>query len=197
MICCKKMFFLYFVVTFHLLEKWYIWFVFLSKCLKYGFKAPDRHRFSGQCAAGMWPSEAPGEAPMCRYLPIRICLLFIFLSMAPSSEIISSYSTLHLYLACVAKMWTGSRLPSLWHFDVSSVIAVGLSPLSLEGFDMKSRLASQVYPMAADPGLKQSAPSLWDTITGEWGTRNGGLPQPWKPLFLQVTNTLWGVLIKL
>lgn len=65
------------------------------------------------------------------------------------------------------KMWTVSRLSSPWHFDVSSVIAFGLWPLSLEGFDMKSRLGSQVYPMASDPGLKQSTSSLWDTVTSE------------------------------
>lgn len=65
------------------------------------------------------------------------------------------------------KRRTGSRLSSLWHFDVSSVIALGLWPLSLEGFDMKSRLGSQVYLLVSDPGLKQSTCSLWDTITGE------------------------------
>lgn len=64
-------------------------------------------------------------------------------------------------------MQTGSRLFSLWLFDVSSVIALGLWPLSLEGFDMKSRLGSQVYPMVSDPRLKQSTCSLWDTITRE------------------------------
>lgn len=60
-----------------------------------------------------------------------------------------------------------SRLSPAWHFDVSSVIVHGLWQLSLEGFDMKSRLSSQVYATASDPGLKQSAPSPWDTITPE------------------------------
>lgn len=64
-------------------------------------------------------------------------------------------------------MQTISRLSSAWHFDVSSVIAHGSWQLSLEGFDMKSRLGSQVYPTTSDPGLKQSARSLGDTITRE------------------------------
>lgn len=36
------------------------------------------------------------------------------------------------------------------------MIVRGLWQLSLEGFDMKSRLSSQVDATASDPGLKQS-----------------------------------------
>lgn len=94
-------------------------------------------------------------------------------------------------------MWTISRLSSPWHFDVSSVIALGLWPLSLEGFDMKSRLGSQVYPMASDPGLKQSACSLWDTITGESEAPSIGASSAMKYTLLPSHKHILGVLIEL
>lgn len=95
------------------------------------------------------------------------------------------------------KMWTVSRLSSPWHFDVSSVIALGLWPLSLEGFDMKSRLGSQVFPMVSDPGLKQSACSLWDTITKESGAPSIGVPSAMKYTFPPSYKHILGVLIEL
>lgn len=95
------------------------------------------------------------------------------------------------------KMWTVSRLSPPWHFDVSSVIALGLWQLSLEGFDMKSRLGSQVYPMASDPGLKQSACSLWDTITGESEAPSIGASSAMKYTFLPSCKHSLGVLIEL
>lgn len=94
-------------------------------------------------------------------------------------------------------MWTVSRLSSPWHFDVSSVIAHGLWLLSLEGFDMKSRLGSQVYPMASDPGLKQSAGSLWDTITRESEAPSIGASSAMKYTFLPSYKHILGVLIEL
>lgn len=93
----------------------------------------------------------------------------------------------------------GPSLASLlpWHFDVSSVIALGLWPLSLEGFDMKSRLGSQVYPTASDPGLKQSACSLWDTITKEREAPSIGASSAMKYTFLPSYKHILGVLIEL
>lgn len=91
------------------------------------------------------------------------------------------------------KKWTISRLSPRWRFDVWSVIALGLRPLSLEGFDMKSRPGSQVYPIAADPGLKQSAYSLWDTITRE----SIGASSAMKYAFLPSYKHIWDVLIEL
>lgn len=95
------------------------------------------------------------------------------------------------------KMWTVSRLSSPWHFDVSSVIALGLWPLSLEGFDMKSRLGSQVYPMASDPGLKQSTCSLRDTITRESEAPSIGASSAMKYTFSLSYKHVLSVLIEL
>ena len=94
-------------------------------------------------------------------------------------------------------MWPISRLSSPWHFDVSSVIALGLWPLSLEGFDMKSRLGSQVYPMASDPGLKQSACSLWDTVTRESKAQSIGVSSAMKYTFPLSYKHILGALIEL
>lgn len=89
--------------------------------------------------------------------------------------------------------WGGgaSRLSPAWHFDVSSVIVCGLWQLSLEGFDMKSRLSSQVYATASDPGLKQSAPSPWDTVTTERLAPHRGFLSHEGPLLLVPPPQLW------
>lgn len=104
-------------------------------------------------------------------------------------------------LSCTWLAWKkcGPSLASTsaWHFDVSSVIALGLRPLSLEGFDMKSRMGSQVYPMASDPGLKQSAGSLWDTITRESEAPSIGASSAMKHTFLPSYKHILGVLIEL
>lgn len=58
-------------------------------------------------------------------------------------------------------------------------------------------MGSQVYPMASDPGLKQSACSLWDTITRESEAPSIGASSAMKYTFLPSYKHILGVLIEL
>lgn len=117
--------------------------------------------------AGMRAAETPRRLSAHRRgpdvpLPARAHLSALRLPLSGTPALRSS--PLPPRLSCTpagAEMVEGgasrlSRLSPACRFDVSSVIASGLRQRSLEGFDMKSGLSSQVYATASDPGLKQS-----------------------------------------
>lgn len=154
--------------------------------------------------AGMWPAEASWclsqlqEGPWCA-------------ATCPCTSVCSPSSSqwhprlrsspLPPRLSCTWLAWKkcgpslASLLPGTLMSQVWLLLDCGRFPL--EGFDMKSRLGSQVYPMASDPGLKQSACSLWDTITRESEAPSIGASSAMKYTFLPSYKHILGVLIEL
>lgn len=95
-------------------------------------------------------------------------------------------------LSCIWLAWKkcGPSLASLLFGTLMSqvwlLLDCGCFPL--KALTWKAGWASQVYPMASDPGLKQSASSMWDTITEESEAPGIGASSAMKSTLLQVPN---------